>query len=111
MDFLDLFRPLDDISGEDEDCSNTFACNDDSNAVTWIESGMDENSAQDGDLTDYDTTDKEADRARSKTSSRTPEVVEVVDEPERRITFSFSDGRGTDGENEATSSDESSSPQ
>jgi hypothetical protein len=113
MDFLDLFRPLDDIPGEDEDCSNAFTCNDDSNAVTWIESGMDENSAQEGDLTDYDTTDKEtADHGRKKASSRTPDVVEVVDEPDqRRVTFSFSDGRGTDGEDEATSSDESSSLQ
>jgi hypothetical protein len=112
MDFLDLFRPLDDIPGEDEDCSNAFTCNDDSNAVTWIESGMDENSAQEGDLTDCDTTDKEADPTRKKASSRTPDVVEVVDEPDqRRVTFSFSDGRGTDGEDEATSSDESSSLQ
>lgn len=98
MDFLDFFTQLD------------MHANDECDDGSWIDSAVDETSTQKGDLTDNgcDTTEQGSDRPRKTAVDYESEYATTLDEKERRrITFSFSDGRYTEGDYDASSSDDS----
>lgn len=108
LDFLDLCRHLD-VRGDNDECGDEFIYNEDSNAATtWVDSVVDETSSIEGVLTeDHCDTAETRDGHISQMHSETTEPL--GEKERRRMTFSFSDGRYTDGDYDPTSSDESCS--